>query len=387
MTASTETALSARHEGVSLATRTSRLDDYGSYHRSAAGFHELENPTVQALRSTLRFANKHGVRVRARGNGHSMNGSSLPRKDEILLRSDGLDYFQFAAEGTVTVGAGAVVWDVNQELMRRGFELHLVNDGGAATATVGGFISAGGIGDTTWLCGGFWETVLSITLITPTGELVVLGRSDEMFRWMFGSMGQLGFIVEATLRIRAVDGERRPYPHGAQGCVERSDTDWERNFWLTLFVPEEDARVAEATLAALANRHDRAWVPREDYLYFVRFHEFNPPLIYPAQESFVAMGIWGSAPGADHVFDFDALRVLESGFAHLVRSRPRFRRYIQAELSFERPDFRTVFGAEVYDEFLRLKRQVDPNMIFNRGVVFPDERPSGAVSRSAHATA
>jgi len=346
--------------------------DYGRLHRGDGRHSRVDVATLDEVQAVLEEANRLRTPVRLRGAGHSMNGSAVPRRDEILVSSSRLRRFRFDHDRTVTVGAGAAVWDVDRMLRSHGFQLLLCNDGGAAAATVGGFVAAGGIGVDTWRHGGFWETAEEVVLVTGSGEVVRSSPGDDLFPWIFGSMGQLGVIVEVTLRIRACDdAPQAVYPVGVQGDVAPSAADWESNVWFTLFVPEGAADRAARQLEELATRHRAAWQPRGGYGYFVRFHSFNPPLLYPAQASFVAVGVWGMTPPAVDDLDVVGLQGLERDIAGLVASEPAYRRYIQAELTFGPFDFAAYFGEHVFNAFRAHKLACDPKLLLGRGSVFP----------------
>ncbi len=353
----------------SAEAQDSTLRDFGRFHRGSKNHQRVCPNSVSAVSVLLKDACKSGTPVRSRGHGHSMNGSSLPRDRELLLSSDELCSFSFDEEGSVTVGAGVLVWDLHTMLSQHGYQLLVANDGAAPAPTVGGFISAGGIGENTGLFGGFWETVREITFVTGMGEVITCHPSDELFQWMFGSMGQLGFIVEAKLAIYAPNEAAHPYPSGLKGTVPRTEASWDRYAWFTLFVPFGKAEQAMQQLGELCARHLHCWCPLASYVYPVRFYNFNPKLLYPIQKGFVAQGIWGT-PRDQSEFDFAAMRGLETEFMGLVRSDPDFRRYIQTELTFEDANYRAYFGEEIFNEFLALKKQVDPAMILNRGSVF-----------------
>lgn len=347
--------------------------DYGGFWCSDGPCLERAVNGLPAAQALLLEATRADTPVRIRGSGHSMNGSSVPRAGEILVSTGDCCAYRFEEDLTVTVGAGAAVWDVDRMLRPHGFELLLCNDGGAAASTVGGYAAAGGIGAGCWLHGGFWETVAELTLVTGAGALVRCTPRDPLFRWMFGSMGQLGLVVEAKLHIRRRgDCLGAVYPLGRRGQVKRSRTRWESNVWLTLLVPESSSDRARAQLDELGNDYRDVWVPREDYLYYVQFHSFNPPLVYPRQESFVALGVWGVTPGRPEKRDMGRLRELGHAFAALVASEPGYRRYIQSELTFEDIDYASYFGPEVMAGFIEMKRSCDPRMLLGRGSVFAE---------------
>lgn len=347
---------------------TSPTGDFSGYHRGSASA-VFRPESADEVADVVRSANNEGCALRFRGHGHSMNGSSLASRDERVISSEALCKFAFEEKDTVTVGGGALMWDVHTMLAHHGYQLLVANDGAAPAPSVGGFVSAGGIGENTGAFGGFWETVTELTVVSGKGEILTLRPEDDLFQWMFGSMGQLAFVVEAKLRIYTKDETAHRYPLGQQGTIPRTLASWDRYSWFTLFVPFKKADEAMERLVALCKRHAHCWKPLSNYVYPVRFYHFNPKLLYPVQKGFVAEGIWGT-PLDDRGFDFEAMRALEQDFMELTRSSPDYRRYIQTEMTFEETDYRAYFGEEVFEEFRLMKQRFDPVGVFSPGRVF-----------------
>lgn len=346
---------------------TSPLSDYGGWRGSCARYLLVEPSNLEDLQAAVLWANDRRLPIRIRGNGHSMNGSSAPRADELLISMRQCSHFRFEEEGTITVGAGAAVWDVNAIAREHGFRLLVYNDGGSAASSVGGYLSAGGFGEGSAYFGGFWETVEEILMIAGNGRILRLTPADPDFRWIFGSMGQLGIAFELKLRVLPCTKSLRPYPAGVNGLVERSEPQWEPILWYTLFVPESECADARRKIIEIGARHCHAWRGRWPYSYSIRFRRFNPPLIHPLQESLVAVGIWGT-PHSDG-FDHDAIAGIETGVDQLAATNPHYRRYIQSELTPEGYDFERYFGPVVYSGFTDLKRALDPMGLMAPGLL------------------
>lgn len=363
---------------VSFASTQQSLSDYGGYYRSRSRYCEYAPATAEELQAAVQEANARHIPIRIRGNGHSMNGAAVPRADELLLRMTGLDHYRFDAAGTLTVGAGAAVWDVHALLGNFGYDLLVYNDGEAAAPTVGGYLAAGGFGATSGRHGGFWETVAALTLVSGDGRRITSRPGDELFPWLFGSMGQLGIICEATLRIVPLQGRQPAYPNGRCGHVMASRHDWEKNVWYTVFVPKPVWLQAVRELIEIGRRHAPAWRARPPYAYDLPFRTFNPPLIHPRQESLAAVGIWGEIPAGD--VDPRQLRRLDAAVADWLRAHPDYRRYAQAELVFEEFDYREQFGPICHASFTRLKRDLDPLQLLAPGILTGPAH-SGAAAR------
>jgi len=315
------------------------------------------------LREVLSRAAAAGRPVRVRGNGHAMNGLALPRRGEWLLQMQGCDRYRFECPRTVTAGAGIAVWDLHRELRRRGLGLRVFNDGGAAASSLGGFLSAGGFGESSARHGGFWESVESVTLVDAQGEMHVLDRAHPDFRWLFGAMGQLGVACELRLRLEDAGADA---PVGEGGQVMATHPPWAPMRWYSLFVPEEDGLVAYRALRELGACHRSAWLGRWPYAYALPFRSFNPPLLTPHDGPLAAVGIWGDRPASG--FDEAALRRIDRGIATLVARHPRWRRYIQSERTPRGFDFAAHFGAETFAAWREVKRRYDPQLRLARGV-------------------
>lgn len=343
-----------------------RLTDYGGYFKSANNYNVFEIETLGGIQDKIKKAYTDNTKVRVRGMGHSMNGNSLPKENEYLIITASCNHFKFEKEGCITVGSGAAIWDVNQMLNSYGYELLVYNDGGAPASTVGGYLSAGGIGEHCYLYGGFWETVDKVTLINGKGGKIESSYGDSIFPWLFGSMGQLGFIYEVELKIKPLK-ETIVYPKGKIGKVTASNFVWPKQAWYNIFTTKQYADEAKKELVLLSKIHRHVWAARPIYYYDFTFKRFNPPLIHPEQTDLVAVGVWGDA-WEDKGFNMFAMQLLEKDFAALIHSNTHFRRYVQTEIVFEDFDYELYFGEKVYTEFKKIKNQLDPKGIFGEGI-------------------
>ena len=346
------------------------ITDYSGYYKSTPVFEEVSPTSCQEAAQIIQAAYAQRVQVRSRGNGHSLNGSSLPKKRELLLKSEGLNHFQFLDDNQILIGAGVTLWDLEDMLRLRGYQFPMAN-GGFVAPTVAGFISAGGLGNFTEIFGGFWNAVLEITLITGEGETLKINRDNPLFPWVFGSMGQLGFITEVKMKILAASPSKS-YNLFSEGIIPRSIPPNEKYCWFTLFASLKNEAAAQEQLLAFAERWQNVWLPKENYRYLIAYRDFNPPLLFPDQETFIGIGIWGRPKEDKDSFDLHLLKKMDADFHEVVLSEKGFRRYIQTEFVPRDLNYRRYFGREIYNHFFKLKRELDPHMLFNRGTVFAD---------------
>lgn len=346
------------------------LTDYSEYHYSKSAFQAVAPKNIDELEQVLSEAHQRQQRIRLRARHHSMNGSSLPKNsDELLVYTTRLNHYCFEKEGTITVGTGAAILEVDQFLRRRNFRLRLTSDGGFPAPSVGGFVSAGGIGEATHEVGGFWETVREIRYFEVDGTAHLTRPGDMLFSWLFGSMGQLVVVSEVVLDIVPLEpSHASAYPLDESGVILHTPHNWERNYWLTFFIPEEENESAMATLKAFGDQFDDCWTRREDYLYPIPFKTFHPPLIFPRAINMSGAGVWGSTP-VEGRFDFDKLKKIEAAADELHRSQPTWNRYIQTEMSFTPRDWSAIFGQDTFRTFQALKKELDPEYRLNPGLI------------------
>lgn len=343
------------------------LKDYGGLYSGAEIYASAHPASLEEVVAIVLKANRNRTPIRIRGNGHSMNGVSLPRTNELVIFTDQMRHYRFEEPGSITVGAGIRMYELSIFLGGKGYTLPVTN-GGEGGPSVGGFLAGGGVGAGSAQYGGFWENVFEITLVTGDGEVLRLRPGDELFPWMFGSMGQLGIIVSAKLKI--VGSEAASYPSNEQGMIPPQELEVSgRFYWFGIFAPMEEFEAVRAVLQRIKMAHQGAIRYRRDTIYRMPFSRFNPKLIFPPQRDFVGVEIWGEPKSTD----LEPVLALERDIAELVRTHREipYRRYIQVELVAPETNYEAYFGADLYNEFLALKKRLDPNLLLNCGTVFP----------------
>lgn len=351
--------------------------DWAKLENGASSYFISEPQTIGDVTDAVHRALEEKIAIRIRGRGHSTNASSLPRTGELLVATSGLNYFRVLDAGSVLVGAGESVYGIRKWLERYGYTLPVYNMGEVGPS-VGGYISAGGVGEGAAEHGGFWENVLWIGLVDGLGQYRRIERTDPLFRWMFGSMGQLGIVVEAALRIiPARDKEQLPLP--AEGRIpswgEQEPEKFARyeptfqSFRLysqAVFVPQGSEKRVRAELIEFFEPYKAEFQMRRILALPVRFRTFNPPLVFPEQKSFTVVGLEYLPIIASN--SQLAVRI-DLNFADYVRGH-HYRRYIQMEMTRDPKVIADYFGEHVWNEFRQVKQSLDPHGVFGRGL-FP----------------
>ena len=394
------------------------LADYGKLYLSGADCTVLRPGGVDAAVQGWRGALARSSALRVRGSGHGLSGASLPRAGETLVRTRGLDHYRVEAPGMLTVGSGAVLWDIRDFAAGRGMLMPVYN-GGWAGPTVGGFVCAGGMGlrvppnerekltapdpaggtgkaalvSVSEQYGGLWAQVARITMIDGRGAVRDILPGDKDFPWIFASMGQFGLILEVTLRLLPLRGVADSLPVGSTGRIPVSNPvdpnetdapppaegiDWV--YWFTALVPvvEEDAAWKVIGDWSGAHRHTLrptgGWVgPSRDsarigFRYLVRRTAPTPPLLYPRDEDFVTMGVMAVCRGIGTDAGDDALEQAERAFVTRITGHG-WALYCQAENLTRSLDFRSYWGPDRWARFCELKTRFDPEDRVNPGAV------------------
>jgi len=166
--------------------------------------------SVEEVAAQVKEASGTGRRIKAVGAGHSFTAIAVADDQRLLLhRLNGL----IAIDGPlVTVQAGMPLSALNAVLAEHGLAMPTLGDIDAQT--VAGAISTGTHGT-----GAAHSTLAScveaVKLVNGSGEVVTIGKDDEIFPAARLGLGALGILVEITLRC--VDAfvllaDERPMP-------------------------------------------------------------------------------------------------------------------------------------------------------------------------------
>lgn len=160
--------------------------------------------------SIVRRAAKDQIQIAIRGRGHSQGGQSLTDHGLVL---DTTCLNRVKPLGPELVRAqGGTQWGKVVDALHgtRRLPRVLVD---IAEATVGGTLSAGGLGTTSHRYGVQVGLVEQLEVVTGTGERVLCSstQDEDLFAAVRGGQGQFGVITEAWIRLRAAGEWIRQY--------------------------------------------------------------------------------------------------------------------------------------------------------------------------------
>lgn len=184
-------------------------DDFGHIIREVPRA-VLRPGSVRDVQRVIRFANRFGIGVSMRGQGHSTHGQSQAEAG-VVIDSRLLASIESISEGAAVVGPGVRWVDLLEAALEQGLTPPVLTD--FIELSVGGTLSNGGIGGATHRHGLQVNNVLELEVVTGEGRLVTCSpeRRPALFDAVLGGLGQLAIIVRATLRLIPAPSNARVY--------------------------------------------------------------------------------------------------------------------------------------------------------------------------------
>jgi cytokinin dehydrogenase len=164
----------------------------------------LKAGSVDDIVRTVTYANKHGLKIAMRGQGHCQYGQAQVEAG-IVIDSSALNAIRLRGR-FVDAQPGALWGEVAKIALEKDLIPPVMPD--AMMLTVGGTLSVGGIGETSYRHGAQVDHVIELDVVTGNGELTRCSREEnsELFDMTLAGMGQCAIIVRARLRL--VDAPR-----------------------------------------------------------------------------------------------------------------------------------------------------------------------------------
>ena len=160
----------------------------------------LRPANVADVSAVIKHAGQHHVAVVPRGQGHSTGGQAQA-PGGVVIDMTALSTIHEVGPDRVVVDAGARWSDVLRATLSHGLTPPVLTD--YLELTVGGTLSVGGLGGASHHHGAQTDNVLSLDVVTPTGDVVTCSPSDNsaVFDAVRAGRGRNGVITRATLRL------------------------------------------------------------------------------------------------------------------------------------------------------------------------------------------
>jgi cytokinin dehydrogenase len=176
-------------------------DDFGHVvHKKPVAV--LRPGDAQDIAKLLQYANRHGIKVAMRGQGHSFLGQTQV-EDGVVVDSSSLNSVRIVksdAGGIAEIGSGSKWHPVLMAANAQKLTVPVIAD---TFLSVGGTISTGGFGVTTYNLGLQVDHVQGLELVTGEGQIVTCSdeRNSDLFNAMLGGLGQCGIVTKVVMRL------------------------------------------------------------------------------------------------------------------------------------------------------------------------------------------
>jgi len=160
----------------------------------------LRPANVPDISTVIKHAGEHQLAVVPRGQGHSTSGQAQA-PGGVVIDMTALSAIHEVRPDHVVVDAGAKWSDVLRATLPHGLTPPVLTD--YLELTVGGTLSVGGLGGASHHHGAQTDNVLSLDVVTPTGDVVTCSPSSNraVFDAVRAGRGRNGVITRATLRL------------------------------------------------------------------------------------------------------------------------------------------------------------------------------------------
>jgi FAD/FMN-containing dehydrogenase/NAD-dependent dihydropyrimidine dehydrogenase PreA subunit len=171
----------------------------------------VQPKSAEEIKKVLKFANEKKVPVIPRGAASWGFGGVIPTNAGIVIDLSPFRKILYlnTAQKTITVEAGARWSDIDILAKKEG--LCLMTYPSSKFSTVAGWIATGGYGINSFRYGHLSSQIVSMTVITPSGESKKITPTDPEFMYFVSTEGEFGIIVEINLKLR--DVPQASYPH------------------------------------------------------------------------------------------------------------------------------------------------------------------------------
>ena len=156
--------------------------------------------TIQSLQSILHYANQHHLPVVIRGKGLSQSGQALPCEGGITIHLEQFDQVETVKDDSIWVQAYATWSDLLAVTVPQNLAPYIVPYN--TQLTVGGVISAGGVGAASFQYGSVVRHVAALEVVTADGQCQVVDEHSPLFHACLAGQGQFGVITRACIKLR-----------------------------------------------------------------------------------------------------------------------------------------------------------------------------------------
>ncbi|MCE3044930.1 FAD-binding protein [Legionella sp. 16cNR16C] len=164
---------------------------------------------VDRLQDIVRYANQNKLPLTIRGNGLSQGGQALSISGGVVVHLQELNNVLDKREHSIWVEANATWSDLIKRSLKTSEIPYVVPYN--AHLSVGGVLSAGGVGASSFRFGSATAHVNALEVVTANGEKQIVDGNSPLFHACLGGQGRFGIITKAEIRLRICKKQVRTF--------------------------------------------------------------------------------------------------------------------------------------------------------------------------------
>lgn len=174
-------------------------EDFGKLIHSAP-IAVFEPETTEDAQSFIHYAHENQLPITLRGNGMSQSGQSLAVPGGVILNMKHFDHTSEADSGSIWVEANTSWASLLDNSLKQFLIPYVVPHN--CNLSVGGVLSAGGMGASSFKYGSVVAHVKALEVLKADGELVKAEEHSSLMHACLGGQGRFGLITKACIALR-----------------------------------------------------------------------------------------------------------------------------------------------------------------------------------------
>ena len=160
----------------------------------------FEPQTTAEAQSFLQYAHENQLPITLRGNGMSQSGQSLAVSGGMLLNMKHFNHASEADSNSIWVEANTSWASLLDNTLKHSMTPYVVPHN--CNLTVGGVLSAGGMGAASFKYGSVTAHVKALEIVQANGELTQAEQQSSLTQACLGGQGRFGLITKACIALR-----------------------------------------------------------------------------------------------------------------------------------------------------------------------------------------
>lgn len=156
--------------------------------------------SLDKLQHLLNFAHQHSLPLTLRGNGLSQCGQSLPLAGGLTLHLKKLNNTGEHENDSIWVEANATWADILAKSLQKSQSPYVIPYN--CNLSVGGVLSAGGMGASSFKFGSATSHVKALEVITTDGNVKIVDSGSDLYNACLSGQGRFAVITKACINLR-----------------------------------------------------------------------------------------------------------------------------------------------------------------------------------------